>query len=289
MAMLVRSGRHGERLRRLFFGFRTLEYLRGARHARGRMSASAAVVLAYHAVADLGDDPLRRWGVPPRRFAEQLDGLRAAGWTFVDLEAFLRGIQGKEPLPRRAALVTFDDAYADVLSEGVPILEQRGIPAVAFAVAGLVGGVNEWSRADARRQALLDAEGLQALIAGGVVVGSHAKTHRRLPTVPQDELADEMRGSADALEALGLPRPTVLAYPYGEWDAGVARAAHEAGYAAAFAIHPGVADRVSNRYALPRIEVFDDDTSRTLRLKIAVAGWPERLRTRVLRAVGARP
>jgi glycosyltransferase involved in cell wall biosynthesis/peptidoglycan/xylan/chitin deacetylase (PgdA/CDA1 family) len=289
VATLVRGGRRGDRMRRLFFGFRTLEYLRGARHARRRMSASAVVVLAYHAVADLADDPLRRWGVPPRSFAEQLDGLKAAGWTFIDLDTFLRGMDGHEPLPRRAAFVTFDDAYVDVLTEGAPILEQRGIPAVAFAVAGLVGGVNEWARPGARPQALLDADGLRSLASNGIAVGSHAKTHRRLPEVPEAELDHELRDSADALESLNLPRPTVLAYPYGEWDAGVARAAHEAGYAAAFAIHPGIADRTSNRYALPRIEVFDSDTSRTLRLKIATVGWPKRIRDRLLRAAGARP
>jgi hypothetical protein len=69
----------------------------------------------------------------------------------------------------------------------------------------------------------------------------------------------------------------------------VASAAHEAGYEAAFAINPGMAGRLSNRFALPRIEVFDDDTSRTLRLKILASEWPPGLRARLLRAVGARP
>jgi peptidoglycan/xylan/chitin deacetylase (PgdA/CDA1 family) len=245
-------------------------------------------VLAYHAVADLGDDPLRRWGVAPERFAEQLDGLAGAGWTFIDLETFLGAMDGKLSLPRRALLVTFDDAYADLLSAGAPILEQRRIPAVVFAVSGLVGGVNEWARAEAAPQALLDRDGLLQAAARGIAVGSHARTHRRLPDVLPAELSEELRGSAEELEELGLPRPQALAYPYGEWSPEVARAAHDAGYEAAFAIHPGLAKRSSNRYAIPRIEVFDSDTSRTLRQKIAVADWPAAARSRLLRALGAR-
>jgi peptidoglycan/xylan/chitin deacetylase (PgdA/CDA1 family)/GT2 family glycosyltransferase len=286
---LVRSGRRGERLRRLFFALRTLEHRRGARRTRRRLSTGSVAVLAYHAVADLGDDPLRRWGVPPERLAAQLDGLASAGWTFIDLDAFLRAMDGEGRLPERAILVTFDDAYADLLAAGAPLLEERGVPAVVFAVAGLVGGASDWTRPEARRQRLLDAAGLRAVAAAGIEVGSHSRTHRRLPEVPAEQLEEEVRGSADELEALGLPRPRVLAYPYGEWSPAVAREVHEAGYEAAFAINPGIAGRLSNRFALPRIEVFDDDTSRTLRLKILAAEWPERLRARLLRAVGARP
>ncbi len=286
---LVRSGRRGQRLRRLFFAMRTLEHQRGARMTHRVLSIGRVVVLSYHAVADLRDDPLRRWGVPPALLGRQLDWLARRGWKFIDLDTFLQGLAGERPLPKRSILVTFDDAYVDLLSDGCPVLGERGIPAVTFAVAGLLGGVNEWRRPGAKPQPLLDAEGLKALTRKGVDVGSHAMTHRKLPTVPPEELEEELRGSADALEKLGLPRPRVLAYPYGEWTSEVATGAHAAGYAAAFAIHPGRVEPFSNRYALPRIEVFDDDTPTRLGVRIATANWPEGARNRLLRLIGARP
>ena len=289
VAMLARSGRHGDRLRRLFFALRTLEQQRGARRSRRRLSTGSALVLAYHAVSDLGDDPLRRWGVSPERFAEQLDGLARAGWTFIDLEALLRAMRGEERLPEKALLVTFDDAFADLLSDGCPVLEERDVPALVFAVAGLLGGVNEWSRSDGKRRPLLDAGGLRAVAQRGVEVGSHGMTHARLPEVSAEELERELRASADALEGLGLPRPRAFAYPYGEWSPEVAKHAHDAGYEAAFAIDPGRVERLSNRYALPRIEVLDTDTSATLRVKIATADWPDRRRAWLLRRMSTRP
>jgi glycosyltransferase involved in cell wall biosynthesis len=285
---LVRNGRQGNRVRRLFFGMRTVEYRRGALEARRRMWTGRVFVLAYHNLADLGDDPLHRWAVSPRRLEAQLDSLARSGWSFIDADALLAGFAGERRLPRRALMITFDDGYQDLLTEGCPILARRAIPAVVFAVAGLVGGVSDWSRSGGAPQVLLDEDGLKTVTENGIEVGSHAMSHRILPEVPSSQLDDEMRGSADTIQALGLPRPRVLAYPYGEWSPEVARAAFEAGYAAAFAIHPGVAERCSNRYALPRIEVLGSDTSATLRVKIATAGWPERLRSRLLRAMGTR-
>jgi len=289
VADLVRAGRQGQRLRRLFFGMRTLQHQRGARAARGRLSSGSAVVLAYHAVADLGDDLLGEYAVPAARLAEQLDDFARRGWTFVDLETLLRALRGEERLPRRALLVTFDDAYADLRDSGVPVLEERGVPAVVFAIAGSVGGVNAWRREGAKELQLLDAEGLREVAERGVEVGSHCVTHRQMPKVPAEELEQEMRGSADALEALGLRRPRALAYPYGEWSGEVAAAVFAAGYEAAFTVESGRAQRGDNRFALPRIEVLASDTPLTIRVKIATARWPQGLRRRLLRRLGTRP
>jgi peptidoglycan/xylan/chitin deacetylase (PgdA/CDA1 family)/GT2 family glycosyltransferase len=287
-AALVRSGRQGERLRRLFFAMRTLEHQRGARSSRRTLSTGEAVVLAYHAVADLGDDPLREYGVPAERLERQLDALGAEGWAFIDLDTLLGALAGEERLPKRALLVTFDDAYADLLADGCPVLEKRGIPAVAFAVAGSVGGVNDWRREGAAELPLLDAEGLHELARRGVEIGSHCMTHRQLPKVSGEEIDGELRGSADALRELGLPRPRALAYPHGEWSAEVAAGVHAAGYEAAFTVAPGRVERSANRYALPRIEVLAGDTPRTLKIKIATARWPQWLRDRLLRRLGTR-
>ncbi|MEK6276818.1 MAG: polysaccharide deacetylase family protein [Actinomycetota bacterium] len=288
---LVRSGHRGERLRKLLFALRTLEYQRGARHFRRARSTGQAVVLAYHAIADLRhDDALREYGVPAERLAGQLDALARQGWTFIDLDSLLAALAGERPLPPRAMLVTFDDAYANLLDEGCPVLAERGIPAVVFAVAGHVGGTNEWRRhPGAGELALLDAERLRAVATHGVEVGSHAMTHRSLPSVPPEELDGELRGSAGALEALGLPRPRVLAYPYGEWSAEVAAGARSAGYAAAFTVRPGIVELGADRYALPRIEILASDTLRALRVKLATARWSDRWRRRLLRMLGTRP
>jgi len=155
---------------------------------------AALRVLAYHGIADHGSDPvLGSFSVPPDVFARQLDTLLRAGCHFIDGERFLRFLVGDCGLPRRPVLLTFDDCYRDLLEVALPLLEARDIPAVAFAVAGHVGGTNVWDRArGAPRQELLDAEGLRTLAARGVEIGAHGWSHRPLPEVPAGELAREV-------------------------------------------------------------------------------------------------
>jgi GT2 family glycosyltransferase/peptidoglycan/xylan/chitin deacetylase (PgdA/CDA1 family) len=286
----VRTGRGGRTLHKLFRAVRTMEHLRGAHDARRALSTGDAVVLAYHAVADLSRDPvLSEFGVPAERFSDQLDALLRHGWRFVDLDTLLSALAGDRQLPRRAVLLTFDDAYKDLEETALPVLRDRGIPAVAFVVAGQIGGTNGWDHAiGALARPLLGKESLRNIARLGIEIGSHTLSHRRLPQVPASQVHDELAGSASQVEALGLPRPRVLAYPHGAWSPQIAAAVHDAGYEAAFTVAAGAVSRSSPRYALPRIEVYASDTPWRLRLKVAIAGWPERPRRWTARLFGVR-
>jgi peptidoglycan/xylan/chitin deacetylase (PgdA/CDA1 family)/glycosyltransferase involved in cell wall biosynthesis len=271
----IRLGRYDGATYRLFFGIQTMEYQRGLREATRRLRRGRGVVLAYHAIADLSEDPvLAEYGVPPVRFAEHLDMLLRTRYRFISLTDVLRALEGEQALPRRAVLLTFDDAYADFLTAAWPILAERGIPAVTFVVAGRIGQTNEWDRAlGAKPLALLTDEGLRAVARQGVEIGSHGMTHRRLPALDGVELDEEVRASALRVASLGLPRPRAFSYPHGQYDERVLDAVHDAGYDAAFTADPGVL-RPVDRYTLPRIEVSAQDTPRALRIKVASARWP---------------
>jgi peptidoglycan/xylan/chitin deacetylase (PgdA/CDA1 family) len=286
-ALLAHTGTTSPSVRKLFFAVRTLEHLRGARAARLSSTTGRAVVLAYHAIADLSRDAvLAPYGVPPDRFVRQLRALRRGRRHFVDLDDLLRGLRGDDRLPSRAVLITFDDCYAD-LEPASNLLAERGIPAVAFAVSGQIGRTNEWDRAiGAGRMELLGRDGLAAVAARRVEVGSHSRSHRPLSTVPLEELDDELSGSASEIEDNGLRRPRAFAYPHGDWTPDVADAVRAAGYDVAFTIDPGVAERGVNPHALPRIEVLAGDTPFVVLAKVVTAGWPRGLCRRLFRLLG---
>lgn len=253
-----------------------------ARHSGTRSSTSPRFsVLAYHAIADLEEDPaIGRFSVPPARFAEHLDFLRARGWTFVDLDTVLDALGGEKPLPRRALLLTFDDAYDDLLADAAPILVARGIPAVAFAVAGQLGGTNNWDCENgATTLRLLDADGLREVAAMGVEIGAHTASHPALTDVSGDELEYELTGAAKLIEQAGLPRPRAFSYPFGLWNDSLAQAVRDAGYDVAFTVDRGVAHEGADPHALPRLAVHCDDTGRKLHLKLASASWPAPVRS----------
>ena len=270
----VESGAQDAITTRLFFETRTVEYWKGLQEAGGIPRPRALRVLSYHAIADLAGTPvIEDYGVPPELFRQQLDILEQTGFRFVDADEFLRFLHGQAGLPRQPLLLTFDDCYKDLLDVVLPILEERGIPAVAFAVSGRLGSTNDWDEAiGAPQLRLLDADGLRKLAETGVALGAHSRTHRQLTCVSVEELYDEVAGSVADLEATGLDRSLLFAYPHGEYNQKVQQAVHDAGLQAAFTVKPGLVRPGQDPYQVPRIEILRGDIGWKFRWKVAVAG-----------------
>ncbi|MHC4920710.1 MAG: polysaccharide deacetylase family protein [Planctomycetota bacterium] len=99
------------------------------------------LVLIYHRVAD---DPIdsQLMAVSPAHFATQMAVL-AEHHRVVPLAQLLTEAESGGCPPRTVAL-TFDDGYADVLANGVPVLEQHGLHATVFITSGMVGSTQEF-------------------------------------------------------------------------------------------------------------------------------------------------
>lgn len=84
-------------------------------------------VLAYHGIDH------------PEQFERQLDYLATHSHP-VSLDQVVAALEMGGGLPRRAVLLTFDDGERSILDLGMPMLRERGLPAVSFVVAGLLDG-----------------------------------------------------------------------------------------------------------------------------------------------------
>ncbi|HYF62877.1 MAG TPA: polysaccharide deacetylase family protein [Herpetosiphonaceae bacterium] len=97
-------------------------------------------VVCYHRVGPLQrDDRLYRANLSatPAMFAQQLDFL-AQYFHIIDLEALQHAMWTGNPLPPRAALITFDDGYIDTYTVAFPLLRARNAPAVVFVVPDFI-------------------------------------------------------------------------------------------------------------------------------------------------------
>ncbi|HEV8249861.1 MAG TPA: polysaccharide deacetylase family protein [Gaiellaceae bacterium] len=238
------------------------------------------MVLCYHAVSDRWPDPL---AVPPSTLERHLRSLVASGFRPADLATAAR--------VGRALHVTFDDAYRSVL-RAIPMLDRLRLPATVFACSALAEtgaplAVPELERRSAGYEdelATLDWEGLRALTERGIEIGSHTVTHPHLTQLSDGELARELEESRDAVAAsLGRPCPYV-AYPYGEHDLRVRRAASAAGYTAAFGLGGDVEHLPA--YGLPRVDLYRRDG--LVRLALKVSRLPLRRVVRARRGRGHR-
>ena len=100
-----------------------------------------ALILLYHRIADPGIDPYLLC-VSPQHFAEHLAVL-TQHYTPLSLQQCVAGMdQGR--LPRRAAVITFDDGYADNLYAAKPLLERHGFPASVFITTGQISNPREF-------------------------------------------------------------------------------------------------------------------------------------------------
>ena len=225
-----------------------------------------ALVLGYHAIS-------ARWpcalAVSPQAFEEQLERIVRRGYRGVTLTELVT-----ERHRDRVVVVTFDDAYKSVLELAFPILERLGLPGTVFAPTRHMHGrpmswpgIDEWL--DTEHRAELTGctwDELSVLAQAGWEVGSHTRTHPRLPTLGDEALDDELQGSRHECEQrLGVPCRT-LAYPYGHSDARVAAAARAAGYVATLAGRR----RPEGPPHPPRVDIYRKDDPRRFAVKTSV-------------------
>jgi peptidoglycan/xylan/chitin deacetylase (PgdA/CDA1 family) len=91
-------------------------------------------VLTYHRVANLQDSPLLHPQIisaTPENFSRQMRFV-ARHYHAVSLPAVFEAIEKKAPLPPRAVLITFDDAYDDFATVAWPILKSLKLAATLF-------------------------------------------------------------------------------------------------------------------------------------------------------------
>ncbi|MCW8221023.1 MULTISPECIES: polysaccharide deacetylase family protein [Streptomyces] len=234
-------------------------------------------ILTYHAVADPADDP---YGitVSADRLDEQLTWLRRRGLTGVAVSSLLRA----DAAERRTLVgLTFDDGYADFLHEALPVLLTHGCTATVFVLPGRPGGSNDWDPLGPRRP-LLTEDGVRAVAAAGMEIGSHGLRHLDLTALSDAALRRETHGSREALERVTGTLPAGFCYPYGKVDARVLAAVRDAGYAFGCALTPGPS---RGPLALPRTHVSHADRGARLRAKAV----RHRLRLPAVPVRGGRP
>jgi peptidoglycan/xylan/chitin deacetylase (PgdA/CDA1 family) len=208
----------------------------------------AVAVIGYHRVDDV-DHPL---AVSTRGFATQLAVLaeRRAVQPVLDLDEALDGLCAGTA-PRRAVVVTFDDAWADNHANALGPLLEHAIPSTLYVVSRLLGRPGYLTRAQ-----LLEMAG------AGVWIGAHSRTHADLPSCSDGELEREVRGSREDLEDLLGEPVTRFAYPAGRHDARVRAAVAAAGFRSAVLSSRGWARAAQDPYRIPRniMEEFDRRT-----------------------------
>jgi peptidoglycan/xylan/chitin deacetylase (PgdA/CDA1 family) len=91
-------------------------------------------VLTYHRVTDIKESPFldpSLISATPATFTQQMQYLMGK-YNVISMTDVLNAVKNNSGLPRRAVLITFDDAYHDFIEFAWPVLKRFQLPATIF-------------------------------------------------------------------------------------------------------------------------------------------------------------
>ena len=201
-------------------------------------------ILEYHMVTENPQPDAKPYVVPPADFAEQLDYLSAEGYTTITPQDYARARKGKQTLPEKPVILSFDDGYEDNYRVVLPMLEERGMKAVFYMVTNDIG-----------QPGYLTWDNLFAMERRGMEIGSHTANHIPLTTLSREQQRDELRLSKLMLEWKGMKTIYSFSYPNGAYDDGVVAMLQEEEYLTAVTGEAGLNSLDTNPYRLHRVNI----------------------------------
>ena len=224
-------------------------------------AADHATILMYHR---FGEDKYPTTNVRIEQFEEHLEMLPSGEYSVWPLQDIIRNLQAGKPVPDRTVAITIDDAYLSVYELAMPLLKERGFHATLFVATRPI---------DRDLRNYMDWDQLREWQAAGFDIGSQTQTHPHMHRQSIEVNREELKVSNDRfLAELGI-RPTLFAYPYGEYNLGVIDLVKAAGFEAAFGQNSGVAHGYDGFFELPRFAMNEQYGNRE-RLELAINGLP---------------
>ncbi len=239
-------------------------------------SARRVPVLMYHSIADDADagvHPYFRTVTTPQVFQQQIELLKREGYTTIGLAAAAALLQ--QPFDERAdssdrkVVITFDDAFADVHTTALPVLERAGFSATVFVPSAFIG------RRFLGGRACMDAVQLRVLVAHGFEIGSHSVSHCKLVELDRKALAGELADSKRQVEDCTGQEVNLFSYPFRFPEANrhfvrtLGELLQSSGYRAGVTTSIGRSCAKDDPLFLPRLPVNDRDDSALLLAKLA--------------------
>lgn len=204
--------------------------------------SSPMVYLAYHKV-----DTKFEFGMTttnPIKFKMQVRGLLEAGLSF------------DKNYPDSITL-TFDDGYECFYQNVMPVLNEFGIKAMVFPIAGFIGMTNVWDiKLSFKSFRHMDRNQIREAADMGHAVGSHTMHHYDLTRISSTDIRNELAESKKVLEDIVGKEITMLSFPYGRFDDRTVEIGSEVGYKTFFGLGSTVKQGV-----IPRIPVYRYDNA----------------------------
>jgi peptidoglycan/xylan/chitin deacetylase (PgdA/CDA1 family) len=166
-------------------------------------------ILLYHKVSRDHEDALT---ISPARLDSQLAYIKSRGYTsvsFLDLKASL---DGRQPLPCKPVILTFDDGYLSTYELAYPLLRKHQLKATVFLPVAFIAKSNEW---DGGGEPLMSYDQIRELGGNSIEFGLHSYRHENFQSYSPAQAEADVSDCVRILEENHCPFTRVFAYPYG--------------------------------------------------------------------------
>lgn len=232
-------------------------------------SVNVPILMYHHIVPTAEVGPLAPFAVSRELFCRQMDLLQARGYrtlTMSEMCSQWDGGTGRQS--GKSVALTFDDCPAALIDFAVPELVRRGMTGTFFAVAGRLGGVNDWDAGSAPSLPLMSAADLRSLAGNGFEIGSHGLNHLHLRECSAETVSCEMSESRRRLQEVTGQSVDFFAYPFGEYPKNHGELCRAAGYRGAVSIFSTARTVAADRYCMRRVLIHEQDVGLRFIMKI---------------------
>jgi peptidoglycan/xylan/chitin deacetylase (PgdA/CDA1 family) len=171
----------------------------------------------------------------------------------------------------RVVVLTFDDAFENLLENVVPVLKEYQLPAAIFVPTKDLGRQPTWEMLPGcpdTNETIMSEEQIADLNRDGFEIFSHTVSHPVLTEIEDERLQAEFVESRDSLEKIVAHQVVTISYPYGAHDLRTCRAAQKAGYKFGFTIEPCAVDGSTDPMRIGRFGVCPQDSLLKFKLKV---------------------
>ncbi len=186
--------------------------------------------------------------VSPQNFADHMAFLKKNNFKVLSLDELVNIIQSGKPLPRKSAVITFDDGYEDNYIYAYPILKKYNFPAIIFVPSDQVD-----------TKGFLTTDQIKEMMQHGIAIGSHTRTQAYLPNESYESQKDQIFESKRIIEEKFSQPVQYIAYPTGGFSEQIKALVKEAGYKGACTTNRGFDKSDKDVYELNRIRFGDRD------------------------------
>ncbi len=214
-------------------------------------------IIMYHSISCSPNQRFKQFTVPPAVFAEQIAYLYNHQYTPITVTQLINArSQYRFLLPERPVVLTFDDGFADFLTDALPVLKRYGFFATLYIATAFINGTSLWlQKMGEGARLMLTWEQLAEISMSGIECGAHSHSHPQLDTLPRSVARDEILHSKERLEDHLGQEIFSFAYPYGYNTSRVRQLVREVGYTSACAVRHAMSSVTDDPFSLARLMV----------------------------------